>query len=790
MQMKGLSLNHVHVADSDATRALTISHWLEGTYRIELANEEDPEVNLDTLIETTPTLNTIDLSTQVAGVVVSLNSDVPGWNSVGSQDAKLGSFAYIVRKYLIGSPLYKAGPILIFGKQTHEQVAALSIDRFGFNLLKLPGVKYKRLPEKVTSDNGLYIAQQFGQTVSKWQKTFTKSHLPKNSLLLERNRLIASGLFDGIRRASRPLAHSYNALRATKQFHEVQPDGRWHVIDVLAIYADRHFQFASTLEGQRPPQFREILLRFHAAIAQVSSGNDQGKRIELIQEMSRSLSDLESLVTWWESLIAWSSLAAAHQKQTIHSLIVDDDSTFVGALEAVVKSKAFAKKLKEVIGRSIAVKVNKFLPDRAPEEVIKALRRQRIHEVDSMTGSPVVIFQDLILHGQADFGLRVIRRLRSRYPWLRIVALTSREKARFEILEAGADIYLNKTDLLENGVDGQEEISSDKIIENLRAVLQPGRVLVLGSEGDVKGQCFNLLCERYWLDPNPIPIPCQSTEDSLRTIRPESGPPRLLLVTLNQEPVSEEITQQLVAMRRLCVLFPELVIILWRPRRMLEDSKDVSNIANRWFEVWAKWIPDYASRVLPIDREASVGIDSPLVNSEDVERGNLSLLFSANELAAAESLLRRSAALPKLAAYNFYVPRRKSLEGATGPTASPTKVETEVADKIAARFGGSSVSVIHGRWIGEKGTPDYDTVVAIESFAPATRANRAFALEVVQEIRARLEEEAVLQIERPISVISRDEQQRAPFLAAGLCDAHGSVNGVSLYEDIFRGPAN
>jgi len=168
----------------------------------------------------------------------------------------------------------------------------------------------------------------------------------------------------------------------------------------------------------------------------------------------------------------------------------------------------------------------------------------------------------------------------------------------------------------------------------------------------------------------------------------------------------------------------------------------------------------------------------------------LDLLLSAEELAAVASLLGRSTSLLNLAAYNFYIPRAVSAEGATGTMAVPTPVETDVADKVANRFGGSSVSVLHGRWIGEKGAADYDTIAAIESFAPVTRANRAFAQELVDEIRSRRGEETVLQIERPVSVISRDGQRESPYLPAGLCDIYGSVNGFILYEDIFPPTAN
>jgi CheY-like chemotaxis protein len=782
--MKDASLNHLHVADSDATRALTITRSLETSYKVHLANEDDPDTNLNHFITPIPpNSDTNSASTSnVAGAIAMLDPLVPGWNSPGSQQAQLGTLSYIIRKYFLGSQVYKGGPILLLGMKQPEEIAELSIDRFGFDLLKVPGLKYGKLPEKAM-DIGLFVARQFEYTLSKWRAASGKNDQPENWLLLERNRQIASGLFEALRREARPLVHTYNALRATGEFHEVRPDGRWHTIDVLAVYADRHLQYSSA--PSRPEQFREILSRFHAVVRQLLKEDDSAKRIELIQQMSRPLSDLESLLTWWESLIAWSSFGIARERQTIHSLIVDDDATFASRLEVVLQSEAFATQLKELLGRPILVEASTFLPNRAPEEVIRSLRQHRFHEVDSMSGSPVVVFQDLILHSQADFGLRVIRSLRSRYPWLRIVALTSREKARFEILEAGADIYLNKTDLLQSVGDGEERISSGRLIENIRTILQPSSVLIFGSDARIKSDLFTLMCERYWLDPNPIPISGEDLTESLRKIRPEAGLPRLLLIALTEKPELEQFTQNLVSIRRLCLLFPELVIILWRPG-MKANDKGVSNIGHRWFELWAKWIPDYASRVLPIDREAGVAISSPWVHKEGSGLPRLSLIFSAAELAAAESLLRRSAPLPKLAAYNFYVPRRKSPEGATGSIASPTKVETEVADKIASRFGGSSVSVIHGRWIGEKGSPDYDTVVAIESFAPATRANRAFALKVVEEIRARLKEEAVLQIERPISVISRDDEEPPFFLAPGLCDINGSVDGARLYEDIVR----
>jgi CheY-like chemotaxis protein len=781
------TIDHVLIADADATRALTISRWIQINHKIQFPEFNDPLLSLDQLRNSVsrrprggrkngPKLD------QVACTIFALNSNRSGWDAVGDEEATLGTLSYLYRKCLIGSPPYKAGPILILGRQSRAWMT--DQEQLGLKLTGLPGVRYVRLPERMEGDLGVFVARQLECTIIKWHQCLRTHPDTIDHLLRKRNELIAEGLFKAIRKRSRVLVHTYNSLLTAETFSSLQSDRSWADIDALAIYADAHLSHSSS--RQVPTQFQDTLKSYYETVDEAFEQKDRNSLSKALQKVTTSLSQLESLISWWESLMAWSSLAVTHQHQRLEAVIVDDEKNFSRGLSNALESKRVKDELQALLGRdlTIATSIIPIEPDAKPERVLKELRERKLHHVDVIAGSPVLIFQDLILHGQADFGLRVIRRLKSRYPWIRVIAVTSREKARFEILDAGADLYLNKSDLVKEGYGLEQHVDEDKLARVLGAALSPSPVLSIGDSVPSMAECFKLLCERYWLNPMPISINDQSIQTVAECLPLESGIPRLLLVH-NQELSYESMIRQVHIAREICLRFPELVLIIWRPHFDSTTDERLQVLIQGWFEIWGKWIPNYASRVLPIDRPATVGIRPPLQNGTASATKVLDLMFSSEELLAAESLLRRSAPLPNLAAYNFYVPRRMTPEGATGPMAAPTDVETDVADKIATRFGGSSVSLLHGRWIGDKGTADFDTIVAIESFAPVTRANRAFANEIVEEIRVRHGEEAVLQIERPVSVVSRDDQPEVFYLPAGLSDEYGTIDGACLLNEIF-----
>jgi hypothetical protein len=286
------TLDHVYVASSD--HALAIARSIEVNYRVVLADTANPDVELDSFKANAIANATNRLPRKIAGAILALDSESNEW-LIGREKAEIGSLDFLYRKCLIGPSQYKAGPILVFGEMARKDIA--QHEASGLDLLKLPGVRYVRLPELRTSDLGVFLARQFECTLVQWQTLQTEPAYVVRS----RNRILASGLLRTLRQRTRTLVHTYNSLLAATDVPNIRFERRWKEIDVLSAYADAHFRFSS--DGRGPKTFQQALETYYEAqrnFRELSNEEGLNRALDIFGE---TLSDLDALITWWETLL-------------------------------------------------------------------------------------------------------------------------------------------------------------------------------------------------------------------------------------------------------------------------------------------------------------------------------------------------------------------------------------------------------------------------------------------------------------------------------------------------------
>jgi CheY-like chemotaxis protein len=673
--------------------------------------------------------------------------------------APIGSLAYLYRETFRGKTMEQSGPVLLWGPFKRRILVSETERIYGVSVLSLPGVEFHQTVPHARVDLDR-VVEAYAQLARAWFEEPGPAWKMR-----KRNQLLVTGIFRILRSAVRPLLHSLNSPVSS----ELPSSDAVESLSKLCGEADELLRLPPSPSRNGDGE------GFVGAVARLTVSHADRDQI------TAALEELDRWVVWWEALLAWSAMAhVVRREQAVHIVSMDDEKPMRDFIASAVEHPDFSLRLAQESGRRWRQAFHRLDEGEDPADVVAVLKKRGLLRADRTRGSEVVVLQDISLFDDPDRGQIIIRRLRSNYPWIHIVAVTVRERIRFELLDAGADAYLSKRDFTEPGshetLSGASRSSASALLaEIIGGLLAPGVVLQLGTGNVSESRAFRLLCRRYRLYPDPIQIAGTSLEEIWERME-ASSPPRLLIIGWDPE-FDGKISRSAVIVRELCTVFPDLVVLLAAPPPRIPHRDGPDAGSSRWFEHWRRWIPNFSLRVIPVEQTLNGSVRYPGVSDEG-RLGDRAFLFTAPQLATFDTMMRVGEAPTSMAAFRFLIP----LSLKQNPTEPDPALKDDVmhlAREISEHYGGSSTHEIRGRWLDEHGEECHDINLSIEAIAPATHANRLFAERLVNEIRIELNQHAVLQIESPVAMVAR-ESLPAEALAEGLCSANGVVDGSAL----------